>query len=161
MALKPMIIELDDLEHLSPVLDVMRECTETGHGWINVQAEVDPDDLPPPPSLLTQIIRRSSPDAALGTWTPPMTGQPKAPQNIGVQHRHGTKLIPLLDDFGIERPETWRRIQDSPRRGLVVAVPHDTPHEEVLSWLLRLVMAATPLQTTGRWLIARHPGRSA
>lgn len=161
MALKPTIIEVDDLSHLAPVLEEMRKCTVSGHGWINVQAEIDPDDLPPPPSLITQIIRRSSPDAALGTWTPPLAGQPGAPQNLGIQHRHGTKLIPLLDDLGVERPETWRRIQDSPRRGLVIAVPHDTPHDEVLSWLLRLVQAATTLHTTGRWLVARHTGRNA
>lgn len=161
MALKPTMIELDDLDHLGPALDVMQECTARGHGWINVQAEIEPDSLPAPPSLLVQIIRRNSPEAALGTWTPPLAGQANAPQNIGVQHRHGAKLIPLLDDFGVERPETWRRIQDSPRRGLVVAVPHDTPHDEVLSWLLRLVRAATPLPTTGRWLVAHHAGRSA
>ena len=161
MALKPTIIELDDLDHLDPALEVMRACTTNGRGWMNVQAEIEPDALPSPPSLITQLIRRSSPDAALGTWTPPMAGQPDAPQNLGVQHRYGTKLIPLLDDLGVERPETWRRVQDSPRRGLVVAVPHDTPHDEVLSWLLRLVQAATTLPTTGRWLVACHAGRSA
>ena len=63
MALKLTIIEVDDLDHLAPVLDVMRACTETGRGWINVQAEVDPDELQPPPprKRSLQRLRQSRP----------------------------------------------------------------------------------------------------
>lgn len=159
MALQPTMIDIEDLEHLDPLIDVMEACTAVGRGWINVQPEVEPEHLPPPASLLQHLMRRNSPDIALGTWTPPSAARTGEPQHLGVQHRHGARLIPLLDEFRVERPETWRRVQDSPRRGLVVDVPHDTPHAEVASWLLRLVEAATPLPTTGRWIVAHHAGR--
>lgn len=138
----------------------MDRFTATHHGWINIQPEIPEENVPPAPSILSQFFRSSAPVIALATWTPPEDKQPNGPQTIGMQHRLGNKVVPLLDDLGVSRPDDWRRIQDSPRRGLVVSVPATTPHDEILQWLMRLTRAATRAESTGMWLAAIHTGRA-
>ncbi len=160
MALHPTIIEVDGVDDLGEVLEAMHAIAATGAGWLNLQPEVPPEQQPPPASALTQLIRRNSPDAALGTWTPADPAQPDAFQHVGVQHHLGNRLLPLLDTMGLTRPDGWRRVQDSPRRGLVMAAPHDESAEVILRWLLDLTVAATTLQTAGRWRVSVHQSRT-
>ncbi len=159
MAPRPTIIAIDDLGDLDAVLEVMADYARAGVGWINVQPDVPPESAPPPPTFLTWFTRRNTPDAALGTWTPPAGGQAAAPQYLGVQHRLGNRLLPLLGDLGLERPEGWHRVQDSPRRGLVMTAPGDADHAFVLEWLLRLTEGASTVSTTGGWTARAHAGR--
>lgn len=160
MKLIPEVVTID-LDHLEPVLAAMDRFTATHIGWINIQPEIPEENAPPPPSMISQLFRSGAPVIALATWTPPTIKQPKGPQMIGVQHRLGAKLVPLLDDLGVSRPDDWRRIQDSPRRGLVVAVPTTTPHDEILQWLMRISRAATRAESTGMWVAAIHSGHAA
>ncbi len=153
MKIQPTVVMIQDLDDVSEVLAAMADAARKGRGWVNVQSEPVDETEVPPTSALTQFFRRNTPDLALGTWTPPDPQRPGSPQSLGVQHRLGAKLLPLFDDFGIERPDTWRRLQDSPRRGLVVEVPADHPHDEALRWLLRVIRSATPVATTGRYRV--------
>ncbi len=159
MALHPQIIELDDRDRIEPVLDAMATFTRAGRGWVNLQPEIAPDAVPPARSALTQYFRRNSPEAALGTWMPPPTDSPDAPQNLGVQHALGARLSPLLEDWHLALAAGWRRSQDSPRRGLLVTVPSDEPHASVLRWLLDVTLLATVPETTGRWQVSLYTGR--
>lgn len=161
MKIQPTVVEIESLDEVGEVLAAMEAATRTGRGWVNVQAEVVDESAVPPASALSYFFRRNTPDIALGTWTPPVPQRPGSPQSLGVQHRLGARLLPLFDDFGIERPDTWRRLQDSPRRGLVVEVPADEPHEEVLRWLLRVIRSATPLATTGRYRVVLNRSTAA
>ena len=148
-----------DLEDLDDVLDAMARFTEHHNGWINLQPNIDPADAPPAPSLIAQLFRSSAPDIALATWTPPTAKRPDGPQTIGVQHRLGNRLIPILDDLGVARHEGWRRIQDSPRRGLVAEIPADVAHQLVLEWLMHITVAVTAAPSTGSWIAAVIPSR--
>lgn len=158
MRTRPEVVVIDSIEDVAPLLAVMRAATQAGRGWFNVQPEVVDEADVPEVSGLSQFFRRNTPDIALGTWTPPDPQRPGSPQSIGVQHRLGARLLPLFDDFGIDRPDTWRRLQDSPRRGLVVEAPHDTPHDEVVRWLLTVIRSATRVATTGRYRAVVHHG---
>lgn len=159
MALHPEIIELEDREHLDPVLEAMQSFTRQGKGWVNIQPEVSPDAVPATRSALTQYFRRNSPEASLGTWMPPPTDTPDGPQHLGVQHALGARISPLLAEWHLELAEGWRRAQDSPRRGLLVTVPSDEPHETILRWLLDVTLLATVTETTGRWHVSLYVGR--
>ena len=159
MALRPEHLVIDDPEQLDEVLGIMATFTERGRGWINVQPEVPPDAAPAHRSALSQLFRRNSPEAALGTWMPPSTDSPDEPQNLGVQHALGERIAPHLADWNVALGASWQRLQDSPRRGLLVAVPASEPHDVVLRWLLDVVLIATRPETTGRWHVAVYVGR--
>jgi hypothetical protein len=158
MALRPEIIVIDDPDHVADVLDAMAGFARRGQGWVNVQPEVAPDALPPARSALTQYFRRNSPEAALGTWMSAPAGAAEA--TLGVQHALGARIGPHLGDWQLALHDGWRRTQDSPRRGLLVAVPADEAHARVLRWLLDVTLHATRPETTGRWEASLYAGRS-
>ena len=65
-----------------------------------------------------------------------------------------SELASLLADRGVALPEGWRRMQDHPKRGLVlVPTPGSTAEEldAVLAWLLRATAALCPVRRTGEW----------
>jgi len=158
MALHPEIVIIDDPAHVESVLDAMNGFAERGQGWVNVQPEISPDAVRPTRSGLTQYFRRNSPDAALGTWMAPPAGGAEA--NLGLQHALGERIGPHLDGWNLALREGWRRVQDSPRRGLLVSVPASESLEVVLGWLLDVTSLATRPETTGHWTVSLYPGRS-
>lgn len=159
MALHPETFELDDPEQPSRVLDEMSRLIAQGHGWINLRPEIPPDVTAPGRSMMSQFFRRNSPDVALGTWMPDAAHKSGPRQVLGLQHGLGTKVRPLLGDLGLSPGERWRRIQDSPRRGLLVGVPAEEDHLTVLRWLLELTVAVTRVPTTGVWEVTVYEGR--
>lgn len=159
MALQPEIINVDGTDQIDDVLEAMASFTERGRGWINVRPDVADDLLAPQRSSLTQFFRRTSPQVALGTWMAPAVEPPGSPQQIGVQHALGTRIVPLLDEWGLSLPPDWRRRQDSPRRGLLVDVPEGESPEVVMRWLLGVTVAATQSETSGTWTLSVYQGR--
>ncbi len=159
MSLSSTVLEIDHIDAIGDVVAVMDACASGLQGWINVRCEVDADSIAPQQSFLEQILRKNAPDAALGTWTPPEAATTSF-QHIGIQHHLGARLLPELERWGITRPDGWRRIQDSPRRGLIVAIPAATEHKEVLTWLLQMLVQASRVSTTGRWIATVHSGRT-
>lgn len=159
MALQPEFISVDDLEAIDDVVDVMASFTQRGRGWINVSADVADDAVRQHRSSLTGFFRRSSPEVALGTWMPSPLSPPGSPQQLGVQHALGTRIAPFLDEWGLPLRPEWRRVQDSPRRGLLVEAPADASPGEVLRWLLGVTRAATVPETLGSWTLSVYRGR--
>lgn len=160
MALHPEVFEIDDPEDPSEVVESMDTLAYQQRGWINIRPVIPPDAIAPARSMLSQFFRRNSPEVALGTWMPETTkAGPR--QLVGIQHALGEKLSPRLHHLGLTPPEGWRRMQDSPRRGLLVVVPPDEDHLTVLRWLLELTVAITRVETTGAYEISVYPGRAS
>jgi hypothetical protein len=47
-------------------------------------------------------------------------------------------------------------LSDHPRRGLVVAVHPDAPHDDVVRWLLSAGTALSRIPVTGSWRVEIH-----
>ena len=114
-------------------------------GWVNLQPDVDPDDLPPPQSGFFGMFGNRGPLVPFCTWH---AGERMA----GIQHAGGPKLARR-----IEIPAGWRVTGDHPKRGLVVAVPAGAGDDEVLAWLVRVGSDLCSVPTSGRWVAELHP----
>lgn len=122
-----------------------------GEGWINLSPGLDVDEPPPPRSGLASLFGARGPVVPLATWAP---AHGRNPATVGIHHGEGPRAIALLIDRGLPLPEGWRRLQDHPKRGLVLApTPASTPAEldAVLEWLLRATGALCPVRRTGEW----------
>ena len=135
----------------SPVVDRMVDLTAEGGGWINLTPGLDVDVPPPERAPLAAIFGSKGPVVPLGTWTP---AHGRDPASVGVHHSQGTKAVALLAERNVALPLGWRRLQDHPKRGLVLTpTPATTPKEldTVLDWLLRATGALCPVRRTGEW----------
>lgn len=141
-----------DHDSITPIVAAMHDITDAGAGWINLSPEIDEALMPPPPSPIAHLFRSRASEIALATWTPSDPEVSGSPQTLGLSHRMGNKIVPLLDELDLACPTSWRRIQDSPRRGLVVSVPHDESAEVILRWLMNLTVAVTAIESTGQWI---------
>jgi hypothetical protein len=159
-AREPDIVEFEE-QRRARVVDHMVELATTGAGWINLSPGLDVDEPPPPRSTLAAIFGSRGPTVPLGTWTP---AQGRDPASVGVHHSQGTKAIETLAGRNVAVPNGWRKLQDHPKRGLVLAVPPPpqgtTPTAEdlddVLGWLLRATGALCPVPRTGSWRAYVH-----
>jgi len=149
-AREPDVVEFHE-QRRSPVVDRMVDLTGKAGGWINLTPGLDVDVPPPPRTALASIFGSKGPVVPLGTWTP---AHGRDPASVGVHHSQGTKAVALLAERNVAVPLGWRRLQDHPKRGLVlVPTPATTPDEldSVLDWLLRATGALCPVRRTGEW----------
>jgi hypothetical protein len=159
-AREPDVVEFEE-QRRSRVVDRMAELAEAGAGWINVSPGLDVDVPPPPRSPLAAIFGSRGPTVPLGTWTP---AQGRDPASVGVHHSQGTRAIDLLAERNVAVPHGWRKLQDHPKRGLVLVVPPPAPGalptaddlDTVLDWLLRATGALCPVRRTGEWRAYVH-----
>jgi hypothetical protein len=142
---------------VSAVVACMDELRRAGTGWINLEPGYDADDAPPPRSLLGQAFSSRGPDIPLCTWVPPQAHRRwTEPQTVGVHHGAGRKAVDRLASLGVEVPSAWRVLQDHPRRGLVLAIPDETPPESIVAWLVAAGTALCPVPLSGWWRAAVH-----
>jgi hypothetical protein len=120
-----------------PLLDLLE-----GARFANVIPGVDAAP-PRPQSPLSDLFRARGPDVPLGTWTP---------DELGIQHATGTKALARLADAGVPLPPGWRKVEDHPRRGLVVRPDPGADRAAAVGWLLRAMAALNPHPVTGPWL---------
>jgi hypothetical protein len=147
---QPIVLTFDENER-SPVVDRMRVMAETGTGWINLSPGLDVDEPPPPQSALGTLIGGRGPTVPLATWMPARGGDPAT---VGIEHGQGPRALDRLTDDGVPLPEGWHKLQDHPRRGLVVVPTAGTAAPQldaVLHWLLRAAAALCPVRRTGEW----------
>ena len=110
------------------VLGHMAAMAQRHRGWINFEPLVDDDRTPVP----------------LCTWSPGEQRRRRVtPPVVGVQHHVGRRVA---DTVAV--PEGWFVVQDHGRRGLVVRVLPDEPHDRVLRWLLDAGAALCPVTIT-------------
>lgn len=145
-------LQFDEAEPSAVVAHMARR-TEVGTGWINLLPAIDDEvDLPPSRSLFSFLSARG-PSIPLATWSAGAPGKRwPGRASIGIQHAAGPKALARLADVGIVRSAGWIKVQDHPRRGLVITVPPDAAHEDVLHWLLSAAHALSTVPLTGDWL---------
>jgi hypothetical protein len=117
-----------------------------GASFVNLQPGVDDAEVPPP-SVLGSWFSARGPVVPLATWTP---------EEIGVQHGAGPKALDRLADAGHPVPDSWRRVADHPKRGLVLRPPPGEDPAVVLRWLVRAAELLCPLEITGPWRATVH-----
>lgn len=130
--------------------------TEEASGWINLTPGLDVDVPPPPRSPLAAIFGSRGPPVPIGTWAP---AQGREPASVGIQHSQGTRTAALLAARGVAVPPGWRRLQDHPKRGLVLVPAPAASADQldaVLDWLLRATGALCPVARTGEWRALVH-----
>lgn len=126
-------------------------------GWINFRPAVPPEDEPPPPTGLGALFSTARYDVPICTWVAGKVGRNGVePDSLGVQHAAGPEVFAHLATIGISVPAGWRRVQDHPRRGLVVRPVPGTAHAEELSWLLEVGAALSAIRLTGSWVAEVH-----
>ena len=138
---------------LDEVVAVMDELTDAHAGWVNFQPAVDVDDLPSSGGGFFGLFGGKGPDVPLGTWIPataPKRGRPDPPK-IGLQHGAGSRAKPKLIELGHPVPDGWVILQDYVKKGLVIAIPPDVPHGDVLLWLLGAARLLSSIPLTGDW----------
>lgn len=144
-----------------PVVDRMAAQTDAGAGWINLLPEVEEDSDVPPSGGLLSFLSARGPSIPLATWsagTPTKRG-PGRP-SIGLQHSGGPKALNRLAGMGLVLGPGWIKVQDHPRRGLVVTVPAGQDHDELLHWLLSAAHALSAAPLTGDWVAEVYNGKS-
>lgn len=150
MVAEPFVVEFRENGHGS-VVDRMQAMARERRGWLNLMPGLDVDEPPPERSTFGSWFSARGPTVPLGTWRP---AQRRDPATAGIQHGWGPKATEYLAEVGMPVPDTWRIIQDHAKRGLVVAMPTTTDHDEldaVLAWLVRATGALCPLPRTGEW----------
>ena len=146
-----------DVGDLATVVARMATLAAAGAGWINLQPAVDPDDVPPQPTGLFAAFSGRGPEIPLCTW---VAGERRKGRqgrsSVGIQHASGVKAAARLADAGVAVPAGWRVAQDHPKRGLVVEVPPEVAHEDVVRWLLRAGDALARIALPDRWRVVVH-----
>jgi len=129
-------------------------------GWLNFQPSVDVDDLSPAGNGFFGLFSGRGPEVALATWTPPTAPRRgrAEPAMIGLQHGAGGRIKARLAEAGLPVPDGWRVLQDYVKKGLVVAVPPDAPHADVVTWLLAAARATSPVPLGGTWRASIYDG---
>src|SRR6266508_520211 len=142
-------VELVEFSRFEPaaVIERMHELAASLGGWINLQPNVDPDDVPGSGLGLLAIFSARGPAIPLVTWMPGQRSRRGAtPAEIGIQHPAGSRAVPVLRERGIDVPAGWTVVQDNPKRGLVVRPSVDAGPADVLEWLLRATAALCPYE---------------
>ena len=155
MAAPPEVFEFRPSD-TDAVVAAMVALTTAQHGWITLQPGVHPDDEPPPRTLMNALFSGGGPPVPVCTWVAPEPKQKPPHPEIGIQHKAGPKAVRTLEAAGITVPDHWVVLADHPRRGLVIAVHPESPHGEVLEWLLRAAESLTRIPLTGTWQASVH-----
>lgn len=155
MVAEPVIVEFRE-DRRAHVVRRMAAMAEAGRGWINLSPGLDMDVPPPSASPLTSLFSSRGPTVPLGTWA---AAHGRDPATVGIQHPGGPGAGAQLVELGVPIPDTWRVVQDHPRRGLVLLPPSGTSSVEldmVLAWLVAATGALCPWPRTGEWRALCH-----
>jgi hypothetical protein len=145
----------------APIVASMTRIAAAADGWINLVPVIEADDEPPLPLRFFTLFSGNGVGVTMCTWVPGTRDRrgPVLP-SLGIAHLTGRRVVAALASVEVPVPGTWSVEQDHPRRGLVLRVPLDEPHEEVLSWALRAVAALVP-DPIRRWRADIHLPASA
>ena len=143
------------------VVAVMDQFARAGDspGWINVGPSLSDEQAAQVParSGAAAWFSGRGPTVAMATWIPGVTAGKPRPAQVGVEHGTGPNALPRLAEGGMALPSRWAKRQDHARHGIVVDVPVDADHAEVVAWLVGAVTALTPQFELGpRWAAMVH-----
>lgn len=128
-----------------------------GSGWLTLDPEFDENFPPPPPSFFGRLFSGRGPYVPRANWVPAQMNKRRPdPVSIGILHATGARSVERLADKDIEIPDRWRVAADHSKHGLVLWVPIDIPHADVLDWTCTAATALTRIPLTGSWRVAVH-----
>lgn len=126
---------------------------ERGAGWLNV--EPDPDDVDPRGAVKPSVFSGRGRAVPLGTF---VAGGSGTEHQLGLEHGAGRHAAKQLQEAGVAFPDGARLVQDHPRRGLIIAVPHGTAAAAVSTLLLQMAAELTMVPLGDRWIADVYDG---
>lgn len=128
-----------------------------GGGWLTIDPAIDERFPPPTPSLFGRLVSGRGPAVPRATWVPADVDRRRPePVSVGILHGTGADAVGRLAEKQIAVPERWRVVNDHSKRGLVLWVPIDIDHLEVLRWTCSASRALTRIPLAGGWRAAVH-----
>lgn len=139
-------------EDVTRIVPYMARLSEAEDGWINLVPNVTRDDERPTSLRFLTLLSGGATGDTMGTWVPRSHNRHgPVPPSVGITHTTGHRVFAELNSLDLPVPRGWFVEQDHPRRGLVLRVPFEVPHEQVLSWSLRAVDALGGSRRIMRW----------
>lgn len=119
-----------------------------GSEWITVSPWVDPENLPVV-SMLHRIFSARGTQVPEATWVAAQQGEPA---QLGILHATGAGALDRVHEAGVKVPETWRKLGDHSKRGLLFAIHPDTSTEAIIEFALDASRALSRVPTDDRWV---------
>jgi hypothetical protein len=128
----------------APIVEWMARLAAAGDGWVNIVPNTKENGDRPTSLQFFTLFGGSGFGLTMGTWIPATQGRRGGRQpSLGITHVTPGRAVARLQSLGLGVPEHWTVKQDHPRRGLVLGVGLDAPHDEVLAWAVRAITALT------------------
>ena len=138
------------------VVEVMAELAD-GSGWLTLDPAIDERFPPPEQSTFGRLVSGRGPAVPRANWVPAdLARRRPEPVSVGILHGTGANAVARLDEKGISIPDRWRVVNDHSKRGLVLWVPIDIDHGEVLRWTCSASRRLTRIPLSERWRAAVH-----
>ena len=142
------------VDGVTQIVACMARLALAGDGWINLIPKIA-DDFEGPTSLgFLTLVGAGASGVTMCTWIPASHDNRKegSRASLGITHVTGRRALPVLNySSAAPTPETWLVEQDHPRRGLILRVPADEPHEQLLVWALQAVGVLSAPRDIRRW----------
>ena len=127
-------------EDIGPIVTRMELLAASQDGWINLLPTDEDEETGPPRLGFFAMFGGGSIGVTMCTWIPgSLKHHGEALPSLGIAHNRGRRVFAELQSGAAVIPDGWRVEQDHPRRGLIIRIPADEPHEKVLRWALRAV----------------------
>ncbi|MGD0984824.1 MAG: hypothetical protein ABSA65_13570 [Acidimicrobiales bacterium] len=134
------------------VVACMERLAGAEDGWINLIPRIADNDERPTSLGFFALLGGSAIGVTMCTWVPGSHNRRGfVKPSLGIAHVTRHRVFAELHSRAVPIPETWLVEQDHPRRGLVLRVPPDEPHEQVLVWAIRAISALSALGPIKKW----------
>ncbi len=139
------------VDELTQIVACMERLAGAEDGWVNLIPRIADNDERPTSLGFFTLFGGGTIGVTMCTWIPGSHNRRGyIKPSLGITHVTGRRVFAELHSLAVPIPETWFVEQDHPRRGLVLRVPSEEPHEQVLVWALRAVEALST-RRLGRW----------
>ncbi len=134
------------------IIEYMKRLADAGDGWINLLPNVSSDDERPTSLGFLTLVGGGALGVTMCTWIPAShNDRRRTHSSLGIAHLTAHRAAAQLASSAVPIPATWFVEQDHRRRGLVMRVPSDEPHGQVLEWALRAADALSPPRPERTW----------
>ena len=148
--------EVDDAGAVVAVMAELADGADDG-GWLTLDPAIDERFPPPQQSTFGRLVSGRGPVVPRANWVPADLGRRRPePVSVGILHGTGSRAVDRLAGKDVEVPDRWRVAADHSKRGLVLWVPIDVDHADVLRWTCMASRALTRIPLTGQWRAAVH-----
>ncbi len=128
-----------------------------GGGWLTLDPALDDRFPAPEQSPLGRLMSGRGPAVPRANWVPAdLRRRRPEPVSIGILHGTGAQAIERLAEKDVLVPDRWRVVSDHSKRGVVIWVPIDIPHLDVLQWTCSASRALTRVPLETGWRAAIH-----